>query len=83
MSRIDLSGTPHTKLPTPAGWVDLGKGVIAHSCVYPIARTVEAGKLRLSAGSDEESLTLLDESKPSHPHQRGRDRLSVRVRAGS
>jgi len=73
MSRIDLSATAQERAADAHRRVDLDNDVIGQSCVHPIARTVEQQSSARSAGSDEESLTLLEESEPNQAPQRGRE----------
>jgi hypothetical protein len=48
MSRIDLSATPTGSCRRRR--VDLNNALIGQSCVHPIARTIEATKLRPIGG---------------------------------
>jgi len=72
MSRIDLSATAQEKAADAARRVDLNNAVIGQSWV-PIARTSRRRSSARSAGSDEESLTFLEESEPNRAPQLGRE----------
>jgi hypothetical protein len=70
---IDLSATGQDQAADAACRLGLNNPVIGQSYVHAIARTVEQRSSARSAGSDEESLTLLEESEPNHAPQRGRE----------